>query len=356
MHMNSRGGIRRWAVLCLAAAPVLAVGAPSVSGVSGTLSVGQTVTVSGSGFGTKPVAQPLLWDNFEGGTAGKGIQDVPATIGKWDTGAGSENVTYTKAKAHSGVMASQHNFMTAYNASLSKNVQFSRLYMDFWIMASYIDNKSRNFKPWRFYGPNDDYQLDYVWLCSGGLMNRVQGSAGFSQGDWGGPAYSNGKWMHVQLVYNESSPGVANGTIRHFIDSQVAGLDSGAIMTEKVSAHFNQIRIGHYWDQDAVDNCAANSGATVYVDDVYLDTSWARVELGNASTYAGSTHREIQVPSSWADGSVAIKFNPGNFASGTTAYLYVTDANNNTSAGIPVKIGQTGTAVLPNPPSNVTVQ
>ena len=56
-------------ILLCGVAP-LALGAPAISGVSGTLSSGQTVTISGSGFGTKPQAAPLLWDDFEQGTAG----------------------------------------------------------------------------------------------------------------------------------------------------------------------------------------------------------------------------------------------------------------------------------------------
>ena len=64
--------------------------APTVSGVSGTLSSGQTVTVRGSGFGSKSQPAPVLWDNFEGGSSGNQIQGANATIGRWDTGAGFE--------------------------------------------------------------------------------------------------------------------------------------------------------------------------------------------------------------------------------------------------------------------------
>jgi len=352
MYIRARSLFGAWGLMCAALTP-LAHATPSISGVSGILSTGKTVTLTGSGFGSKPQPQPVLWDNFEGGTNGQQIQGAPANIGQWDTGAGSQYVTYTNAKAHTGRMASAHDFVTTWDASLAKNMTFTRLYMDFWIVADYLDNKSRNFKPWRLYGANDDYQLDYVWLCNANLMNRVQASAGLSIGSYGGDSYTKGRWMHIQLIYNESSPNAANGTVRHYIDSQAAGLDSGAIMTETGPAHFDQIRIGHYWGHDAVDDCPSNPGARVYVDDVYIDTSWARVELGNAPTYAASTHREVQVATAWADGSVSVTFNPGTFAADSTTYLFVTDANNSTSTGIPVKIG--GTAVAPQPPTSVSV-
>jgi hypothetical protein len=326
--------------------------APTVTGVSGTLSAGQTVTITGRGFGSKPSAQPVLWDDFESGTAGTQVQGAHAAIGQWDVGAGSQYATYSNVKAHTGRQASAHDFVAQYNVSLAKNMTFTRLYMDFWMVADYVDIKSRNFKPWRLYGDNDNYQLDYVWLCDSNLMNRVQANANLGLGDYGGPQYTNHGWMHMQLIYNESSPGQANGTVRHYINSQVAGLDSGAVLTQTVPAHFQQIRIGHYWDRAAVDACPGNGGAIVYVDDVYIDTSWARVELGDAPRYAASMHREIQVANTWADGSISAKFNPGTFAAGSTAYLFVTDANNSVSPGMAVTIGGALAAPLrPNPPT-----
>lgn len=342
------------ASLILSGVAPLALSAPAVSGVSGTLTSGQTVTVSGSGFGTKPQAAPLVWDDFEAGVAGRLVAGSSANVGVWDTGGGTESVTYTASRAYAGSKSAYHDFISNYNASLAKNGNYSRLYLDFWILTDYVDQKTRNWKPWRLYGNNDQLQLDYVWLCNGQLMNRVDGSAGWSIGDWSGDDYTKNTWMHVQLVYAASTPNVADGTIRHFIDSQVHGQNSSSVMTRKSSAQFDQIRIGHYWARDAIDGCSSNGGARVYVDNVYVDTSWARVELGNASTYAASSKREIQVPTQWSDGSVSVKLNTGTFASGSTVYMYVTDASNNTSAGIPVKLG--GTAVTPNPPGSVQVQ
>lgn len=339
--------------LLLGVAP-LALAAPSVSGTSGTASSGQTLTISGNGFGSKSTAAPLLWDDFEAGTAGNVIAGSAARVGKWD--GSNASVKYTTAKVHAGNKAAFHDFISNYNASLNKDGSFPRLYMDFWILTDYVDRQSRNWKPWRLYGDNDSLQLDYVWLCNGQLGNRVEEKAGWSMGDWGGNGYSKNTWMHIQLVYGASSPGGADGTIRHTIDGQTYGMNSGAVMTRKTSANFNQVRIGHYWAQDGIDGCSSNGGARVYVDNVYLDTSWARVELGNASSYAASTKREIQVPTAWSDSSVKINVNTGTFTAGSTAYLFVTDANNNTSPGIAIKVGATGTSVTPNPPTSVTVE
>ncbi|OGF43089.1 hypothetical protein A2303_04140 [Candidatus Falkowbacteria bacterium RIFOXYB2_FULL_47_14] len=105
----------------------------------------------------------------------------------------------------------------------------------------------------------------------------------------------------------------------------------------------DQIRIGHYFDVSDRDGCNPSDTSVVYTDNVYIDTTWARVELGNASTYAASTHREIQIPSAWSANSITATVNPGSFTSGQAVYLFVIDANGNASNGYPVTIGSGGT-------------
>ena len=43
-----------------------ALATPLVQNVSGTLSHGGTVTITGAGFGSKAKAAPLVWDNASG--------------------------------------------------------------------------------------------------------------------------------------------------------------------------------------------------------------------------------------------------------------------------------------------------
>ena len=51
--------------------PFLALAAANISSTNGTFTHGQSVTVSGSGFGAKTTSTPWQWDNFEGGTVGQ---------------------------------------------------------------------------------------------------------------------------------------------------------------------------------------------------------------------------------------------------------------------------------------------
>ena len=64
-----------------------------------------------------------------------------------------------------------------------------------------------------------------------------------------------------------------------------------------------------------------------YYDDVYLDTTLARVVLANAPVLSQASIIELQIPSAWSDGSITATVNLGQFTQGQTAYLYVVDAS-----------------------------
>ncbi len=136
------------------------MGQPVVQTLLGTFVDGGTVTVGGVAFGSKTTPGPVLWDTFESGTLGNTIDNRNAVIGDWDEDSLPWNPTYSNAIAHSGTQSSYHRFKNGqYQISLAKNMVFTRLYMDFWMYVDYVDQKSRNWKVWRFYGDNDTNQL-----------------------------------------------------------------------------------------------------------------------------------------------------------------------------------------------------
>lgn len=331
-----------------------AYAAPAISTASGTFANSNSITISGGGFGTKATAAPLVWDTFEGGTSGAQILTNKATIGQWDSGAGYEAWKYTTAIAHSGSKSALANAsVSQYNISLAQNGSFSTVYMDWWVYARYKDNPSRNWKPWRVFGASDQMQTYYVWMCpNDGYGMEVHTEDGADKLTWEGTGAANGTWYHFQVYLQESSPNSANGTIKQYINGVLTNNMQG-VKTRSTSAHWDQIRLGHYWGTEA-GSCAANSGADIYVDNAYIDTSWAHVEIGNAATYAASTQREIQVPSAWSSSSITLTVNQGAFASGSTAYLYVFDSSGNVNAvGYPIKIGSGSTTTTPPPTSTI---
>ncbi len=345
--------------LCaLAVASVLAshaYAAPSVSQISGAFSNGSSVTITGSGFGTKSSAAPLVFDNFEGGSTGSKVLTAKAVVGQWQTGAGYDVPVYSTEQVHAGSKAVKLSTNGGvYNFSVNQNGSFPVVYMDWWVRVNQRDRVSRNWKPWRLYGANDTMAANTVVMCTGdglSIINETR-EAGFWWGEGG--SFSNGQWQHYQVALKaSSSAGAADGAVMQYINGKLVSNHTG-IVTRTGSSHWNQIRIGHYWALDGVDGCPANGGADIFLDNVYIDTNWARVEIGNASTYSTSTKREIQIPTSWSASSITLNVNSGSFSTGSTAYVYVVDSSGNmNSSGMPVTIGS-GASKVPEAPSNVS--
>lgn len=70
------------------------------------------------------------------------------------------------------------------------------------------------------------------------------------------------------------------------------------------------------------------------VDDIYMDSSFARVALGNKPTYSESTHFEMQNIVTWADNRIEFKLNYGRLNNTDPGFLYVFN-----SEGIPNEDG-----------------
>lgn len=81
-------------------------------------------------------------------------------------------------------------------------------------------------------------------------------------------------------------------------------------------------------------------GKWVDIDDCVYDQSWASVELGNAPLWADVTHAEYQPAYTWQDNAIQIQAHPGAIGTGTR-YLYVfrDDGTLVDPAGTPVPIG-----------------
>ncbi len=92
------------------------------------------------------------------------------------------------------------------------------------------------------------------------------------------------------------------------------------------------------------------------IDDVYIDSSWARIEIGDKPDFDSCTHREVQVPISWSDSSVEFSVNQGSFQNGDSVYLFVVDSDGNVSDGLPAEIGGTTQPQAPLAPVNLRIK
>ena len=362
-------------------ASACALGAPTVSQVSGPLDHNGSITISGSGFGSKPTAAPWVWDNA---TASK-LTNVWG--GAWPNAVPGYNTGYyptpvrgvNPPHAHdapriiAGAHASSKDAYSGYNVMLFKSLQVPAFPMNFY--ASWYQLADKN---WTFGGDNNFKTFDY----SEGL-NPYAGSGGIGQSwytAYGPPHPSSTTDTGVQWVYETESPLMNPDVNGHnawwgWARNPMAG------QWTKVEIAFKATNQKDGWItiwedgrkvvayQGPTDSYAGNTRTIAiggyarmqfptnwrYFDDVYIDTTLQRVVLANNSVLANATIVEVQIPVTWSDGSITATVNLGKFTQGTSAYLFVVDASGNPSAaGYKVTAG--GTASAPSSPTSFQVR
>lgn len=352
--------VARKSIVCaLFSLAIPAVAAPVIQNASKS---SNTITISGSGFGSKATAAPLIFDNFESGANGQSIPGRAPTIttlnsGSWvwdGTAAGGTALpVYSTANQRPGSVASALSDMndTQWNKSLSVSSQQPEYFASWWMYYDhYAGSVSRNTKPWVIYGNNQDEPHAYSgWgdLSDSSLRSAIADSNyNDPNTSYGNPSTPNfyGKWFKFELYLKQSTPNVANGVYKVWITEpgqpRKLALNRDPVVTRSINNVWSQFTfMGAYCDSSPGDR-----KYKIYADDFYFDKTQARVELGNASTYDTSTIREIQPASSWSTGQITTTINKGALPYGT-AYVYIIDSNgsvNNT--GYPIALNTSSTS------------
>lgn len=348
-------------------------GQPAVSGVSGQWSHKGTVTIQGSGFGTKAQAAPLVWDDAS-------ASDIRSKwTGAWPDQSDS-SVFYTRYTTPMRGISLPHDNVSRYIAGGHGNSGWTlsvALFKDYNIPAYpqpvYVTYYYRVDDAWNFCSSDNNFKLG-------------------SHSQAGGP-YADPYWYYEHRNPDFSGKTVKPGIITPYIPSssgtsftfgtgaaanpaagQWVKVEVEALYTNQSSGYVkiwnNGILMNRYngptdsgspgWRAEAVGGYARCYGYSTnwrYFADVYFDTSHARVILGNAPTYTASTKREIQIPTSWSNSSISVTANLGSFAAGETAYLYVVNSSGVVNeVGRAVTIGGGSSAPLtPAAPQNLRI-
>jgi hypothetical protein len=345
---------------------------PAITTVSGQWAHQGAVTVAGSGFGTKPVAAPVVWDNASG----------TSILGKWDGawpacgGNAANNLGYrTPAEAARNIplphnritkyISGAHNPGTGANCGYNvimfktRTVTFPAYTYATWYERS-DDNWSfgddDNYKTFAYSVGTTPYELPNNWYLEYNPRptSRTSSAAYHLNDDngslqtpdqnghnwwWAGainPMSGTWKKVEVEARYTNQNDGYVklweNGVLKVDYKGRTDAM-AGTQRTEGIGGYARRYGFASNWR---------------FFADVYLDYSRARVILGNAATFSASTIREVQVPTTWSAGSISISANLGAFANGQTVYLYVVDPNGTVNAaGYPVVLGTTTTDNTP---------
>ena len=322
--------------------------AAAVPNITGAIMNTQFITITGSNFGIKTPAAPLLWDDFSRGTSGQPLSSgtgSPWTVESACAGTYSNAIHYgqnalsaaqvlkTNAACHTrttlGVLGNQTKIFLSYHyyvvpGGTGDHTKMGRIGSD---------NDVHSFPLAGLTAFNPNYWYVIAGSVETNLLNMANGAP-------------EGQWTRDDLWSTIGTKNVANGTVgawrnavRLFYNTAVKTLADGASSTV-----YNQVFLPYYNESGT---------RTIYIGDVYIDNTLARVELGNKASWLSCTKREIQIPSEWAGSRAVCKINRGTFGTSDKLFLYVVDASGATNAvGYPVfGAGQGDT--IPSTPSNL---
>jgi hypothetical protein len=347
--------------LSISATIVFAAG-PAVSGISGIVAPGQTLEVTGSGFGVKSTVAPAVWDDCAGtdvtvlwdsalpSSAGSPYDLVYSTAYRNVTLPHSHITKYMRGAHYpaadyysGGVVGPSHNFSVS---SFPYDIYVSYYFMQdpLWDFGDGAYESSNN-KIFQVTRGNEPYAsehygyFEYYYLTSStqtaATIHRQDDYIGWG-GEWAGdapnPTHAWHKYEWFIRLTNSSS-----GVIQLWIDG-VPVMDYHGVTTTSGTGTYS---VGPTTYAGGI-TFVPDVNDFRYFADLYFDNTSQRVMICNGSTWDSRGICEVQIPSVWSATSITATVNQGSFADGSNAYLYVVDANGEAnSSGYPAVFVET---------------
>lgn len=354
---------------------------PEISGLQSGSGVihGNSIVIAGVNFGSKEQALPLKWDTFESGVDGADISSL-SDWSSWGEGVHAPKYKAGSENRPGSLLCSEHKMGPGDYVVRNSRLKYwtdkntDKIFAAFWTKYNWgrnivlgADSYSYQLKFWRLTGGNGNTSN---WIDSPAIIcsnwkqdfgkpteyaNRYYtvrcGTTTDYSDYYSSDLIEDGKWFMIQIQMKQSDINEPNGgfSVWYSVDGGpiVNVANNWDILTREIPAKITGISLGE-WLGDLVDGETEN-----YFDDVYFDNSWARVEIGDASTWDACAHREIQAPTAWADNAVTITFNKGSFSNGDPVYFYIIDQDGSVNLyGYPATIGG---ADSPAAPAGLTV-
>lgn len=347
---------------------------PTPTGYSGSLTAGSTFTVTGSGFGSQGPTI-LLFEDFEGNTAGSKISLTAPYIGQWASynGGGGSKQYLASSTAHTGSVSFNINDVGSITNGTGTQAAAN-------ILNLALGTQVEMFASYWTYTPGQQFCGEYGNIGSGSPVGTAPSAGQFSQDScwkmiWVQKGLNDiSGWSLVLPSYNGEGTFQIAGEEQVFIDSisnswfsfttwnRIATWIRGAPnATGSQSSGFMQflnsqngmttVQFGTATTNPLFN--AGGSGGTSFdnlnvpgytavasktqlplIDDIYITVgagSVARVEIGDASTYTACQHMTILLctnsSTNWSDGSVTCTVPRAGLDSSGPFYAYVTNAN-----------------------------
>lgn len=336
--------------------PAISYATPSVGNVSGTFSHGQYITITGTGFGTKSPAKPLVWADFENGSVSENSSLSSGTLtstGETPYSLGTTNLPHVRSKnnvygkANTGGTKTASTLFVNYSGSPSYYFFVRRKFpVNTWSTVSNLkvfhgfppvdSGTNTTFNYHNFSNPHDP---EYTNQGLGIVHQFGEGVGPYIKLD------DSGAWTTWEYQEARGDIDVRNGPVKFWVNGNLKrNTDILNRTTKYPASNYTSLQMTNYW-QVSVPGATYPVNGIDYIDDLYVDQTWARVMIGNASTFDACTRREPLIPTEWSSTSIKAYFNQGAFSNGEKVYIYVVDSSGVPSLGKEILIG--GVADIP---------
>ncbi|WP_162628792.1 hypothetical protein [Marinobacter bohaiensis] len=331
--------------------------APQISSVTQKTDGGESqLVISGSGFGNKPHPRPLYYFDFEDNSR---EQNSSFSMTSESLSTDGELVSETTPFGSGNVL--RFTIRQSSSAVAIPRIEFDsdQLYVYFNRRYSFsIDDSST----WGSIGFN--LKTNRLWGDSGNnIYIGYQGKEGTSSGriypeytaeggaTWVGSdlAQLEDQWTQEEIVYQASDVGEQNGRFDIIRNGNSVHDSNFRMRTSSYPDRYSQL----YFDQIS-NGTNANQTLYIYYDNIYVDDSFHRVYLSDASSFSDAKNRIIQIPTDWSDSNVVVNINPGDFDL-SSAYVYVVDGNGDANSN-GVRVCADDCPSPPNPPARIDIQ
>lgn len=334
----------------------LAQGQAVISGVSGIVYDGGAVIITGSGFGNKSQAGPILFDNFQDGSPGDPLGSGDES--RWVVWSIPEGPDYWPRYSDSfprhdndiSCMQTLGLRLDRYQSHCRMDLQDAQLaevYFSGWVYLNYpasgsdVDpnyftvvqhsaaglQTSSGYKSYPTQGPGGGQIFSSP--CAGSVERVVE---------WGCGLTGTGAWHRVEFWH-----GFAGDGDQEVLNLNLDGQCSLALERENAGCDLALVSL-----LPSFNDPTHLAAMDFHWSEVYVDNTRMRVEMGNAPQFEDCSHREIQVLEDWSDDAVVVRVNLGSFRVDDYVYLFVVDGEGTPSDGYVVQLFENGD--LPGPP------
>ena len=309
------------------------VAAPGDISVSGTVSNGQTITISGSGFLTKSTAAPVLWDTVDNQSAYSTLTTgdaIPTGAGNPWGAVRSTVFNATESRTWGECYKSDGSQYISTLEELSIGTSPSQVYISWWWRPSISPLTNSSNHSSKFIRLSREANLVYQTHSWTQSQNIVYDNPNYVANNWDNYPGTANQWNFHEIWFNNVSK---TYTIKV----------NGQTLRNNASWTAGTFNFDYLWKLGWDGGGTSPPSMTTWTDDIYVDSSFSRIMLCNGSSYAASTHCEMQVPTAWSNTEISATVNQGTFASESTAYLYIVDSTGATNTlGYEVEIGASG--------------